>query len=413
MSAELSPAQREEKPNNTGLPNQLKSGIESLSGMSMDHVEVHYNSDKPAQLQAHAYAQGNEIHLGAGQERHLPHEAWHVVQQAQGRVRPTLQMKAGAVNDDPSLENEADMMGEKAVQFEGDFVNNSSHLIAQRQVSQAETTPREALENDGTAVLRLSNHLPVLQRTGEIEAMNHAISREIRRGNRRDSITQTEGTSLAWLNVIREKDSILGWLKTAVQEDDPLRAVVGRMEFDEQFYNATLSNITRAGNCLEFASLMYVKLRELTTAQCVYVAKMMDFDHAFTMTTPGEDLYASVAELDSDTTTVIDGWNNYKIQTLRQFCEGDNPTQQPCLKERIEIVDSTIAQGDELLSPEMEVQLMPHLEELFDAFMTENGAGVQQIVAGEAGAVDDIHDFSRPDVRAVDDTRPPPPPLVD
>lgn len=113
-------AQRKEKTNHTGLPDQLKSGIEALSGMSMDHVKVHYNSPKPAQLQAHAYAQGSQIHLGAGQERHLPHEAWHVVQQAQGRVRPTLQLKAGAVNDDPSLETEADTMGERAAQFKRD-----------------------------------------------------------------------------------------------------------------------------------------------------------------------------------------------------------------------------------------------------------------------------------------------------
>ncbi|MFZ6768493.1 DUF4157 domain-containing protein [Undibacterium sp. Di26W] len=75
-----------------GLPHQLKAGIESLSGMSMDHVKVHYDSAQPAQLQAHAYAQGSDIHVAPGQEQHLPHEAWHVVQQAQGRVRPTLQM---------------------------------------------------------------------------------------------------------------------------------------------------------------------------------------------------------------------------------------------------------------------------------------------------------------------------------
>ncbi|MGK5011308.1 eCIS core domain-containing protein [Janthinobacterium sp. MDB2-8] len=137
MPAEASPAQREEKTNNTGLPNRLKSGIESLSGMSMDHVTVHYNSDKPAQLQAHAYAQGSEIHVGAGQERHLPHEAWHVVQQAQGRVRPTLQMKAGAVNDDPSLEKEADMMGEKAAQLKSDHV--ARDLVAEERVAGAVT----------------------------------------------------------------------------------------------------------------------------------------------------------------------------------------------------------------------------------------------------------------------------------
>jgi hypothetical protein len=113
-------AQLEEKPNNTGLPNQLKSGIESLSGMSLDGVKVHYNSDKPAQLNAHAYAQGTDIHVAPGQEQHLPHEAWHVVQQAQGRVKPTTQMKGTSVNDDVGLETEADVMGAKALQLKSD-----------------------------------------------------------------------------------------------------------------------------------------------------------------------------------------------------------------------------------------------------------------------------------------------------
>jgi hypothetical protein len=105
------------KPNNTGLPTQLKEGIENLSGMSMDHVKVHYNSSQPAQLQAHAFAQGSDIHVAPGQEQHLPHEAWHVVQQAKGRVRPTLQMKGAAINDDSSLEREADVMGARALQM--------------------------------------------------------------------------------------------------------------------------------------------------------------------------------------------------------------------------------------------------------------------------------------------------------
>ncbi len=69
------------KENNTGLPDNLKSGIENLSGYSLDDVKVNYNSEKPAQLNAHAYAQGTDIHLASGQEKHLPHEAWHVVQQ--------------------------------------------------------------------------------------------------------------------------------------------------------------------------------------------------------------------------------------------------------------------------------------------------------------------------------------------
>jgi Domain of unknown function (DUF4157) len=101
--------------NKTGLPDHLKSGVEHLSGMSMDDVRVHYDSARPAQLDAHAYAQGSAIHLAPGQERQLPHEAWHVVQQKQGRVAPTMQMKGGvAVNDNRALESEADRMGELA-----------------------------------------------------------------------------------------------------------------------------------------------------------------------------------------------------------------------------------------------------------------------------------------------------------
>ncbi|WP_181464880.1 eCIS core domain-containing protein [Herbaspirillum rubrisubalbicans] len=111
--ADNRPVQRKE--NKTGLPDNLKSGVETLSGMSMDHVKVHYNSAQPAQLNAHAYAQGHDIHLAPGQEQHLPHEVWHVVQQAQGRVQPTIQLQAGMpVNDDTGLEHEADVMGARA-----------------------------------------------------------------------------------------------------------------------------------------------------------------------------------------------------------------------------------------------------------------------------------------------------------
>jgi hypothetical protein len=106
------------KANNTGMPDQLKSGIESMSGIDMSDVKVHYNSSHPAQLNAHAYAQGTDIHIAAGQEQHLPHEAWHVVQQKQGRVQATTQLKENVpVNDDAALENEADVMGQRSLQL--------------------------------------------------------------------------------------------------------------------------------------------------------------------------------------------------------------------------------------------------------------------------------------------------------
>lgn len=100
--------------NRTGMPDGLKQGVEALSGVSLDDVRVHYDSPRPARVQALAYAQGTEIHLASGQEKHLPHEAWHVVQQKQGRVQPTLDVAGTAVNDDPGLEREADEMGRRA-----------------------------------------------------------------------------------------------------------------------------------------------------------------------------------------------------------------------------------------------------------------------------------------------------------
>jgi hypothetical protein len=115
------PLQRETEaataPNKTGLPDNLKSGIESLSGMDISDVRVHYNSPKPSQLNAHAYAQGSDIHLGSGQEKHLPHETWHTIQQRQGRVQPTMELGGEKINDDAGLEREADVMGEKALQY--------------------------------------------------------------------------------------------------------------------------------------------------------------------------------------------------------------------------------------------------------------------------------------------------------
>lgn len=116
-------------PNNTGLPDNLKSGIENLSGYSMDDVKVHYNSSQPATLQAHAYAQGTDIHIAPGQEKHLPHEAWHVVQQKQGRVKPTKQLKGEMnINDDAGLEKEADVMGNKIQLATMNAKSNENHL---------------------------------------------------------------------------------------------------------------------------------------------------------------------------------------------------------------------------------------------------------------------------------------------
>jgi hypothetical protein len=113
-NSSLGITQLKSEANTTGLPDNIKNGVETLSGQSLDDVKVHYNSDKPAQMKAHAYAAGNEIHVAGGQEKHIAHEAWHVVQQKRGDVKATNEIGGTPINDDKNLENEADVMGQKA-----------------------------------------------------------------------------------------------------------------------------------------------------------------------------------------------------------------------------------------------------------------------------------------------------------
>lgn len=105
---------KRKKKNTTGIPDNIKHGIESLSGISLDDVKVYYNSPKPAEIDAHAYAEGTNVYIAPGQEEYLPHELWHIVQQKQGIVRGTTKVNGKKVNDQEKLEKEATDQGDKA-----------------------------------------------------------------------------------------------------------------------------------------------------------------------------------------------------------------------------------------------------------------------------------------------------------
>ena len=96
--------------NTTGIPDKLKRQFETYSGLSFDGVKVHYNSDRPRQMQALAYTQADQVYIAPGQERHLGHELGHIVQKRRGQVRATCSLNGQAVNDNPALEKEADTM---------------------------------------------------------------------------------------------------------------------------------------------------------------------------------------------------------------------------------------------------------------------------------------------------------------
>lgn len=158
-----------------GLPGGLKSGIETLSGLSMDDVRIHYNSPRPAAVQALAYTQGSEIYAGPGQERHLAHEAWHVVQQKQGRVQPTVQAKGVAINDDDALEREADIMGARAGNpgaqssiLETVGIARGTGLPVQRVMGTDQDTQKKLRLRKLNGELKDGKQLYLLSKTGEV-----------------------------------------------------------------------------------------------------------------------------------------------------------------------------------------------------------------------------------------------------
>ena len=80
--------------------NLLVQRLRSMSAEERDHISY----------------QNVERTVVEHKEQHLPHEAWHVFKQSAGRVQSTMQMKSlNAINDDASLELEADALGAKAI----------------------------------------------------------------------------------------------------------------------------------------------------------------------------------------------------------------------------------------------------------------------------------------------------------
>ena len=119
---------------NGDLPAKVQMKMENAFGQDFSNVNIHKDSKSATDVGALAYAQGNDVHFAPGQfkpntqagQELIGHELTHVVQQREGRVKPTTQAKGMPVNDDKGLEKEADDMGKMAAQ--GKFENNGKAL---------------------------------------------------------------------------------------------------------------------------------------------------------------------------------------------------------------------------------------------------------------------------------------------
>jgi hypothetical protein len=66
------------------LPANLRHNLEANHGVDLSDVMYHVGHEA-TMLGARAFTTSTDIHLAPGYESHLPHEAWHVVQQRQER----------------------------------------------------------------------------------------------------------------------------------------------------------------------------------------------------------------------------------------------------------------------------------------------------------------------------------------
>ncbi|XHX79874.1 MAG: GNAT family N-acetyltransferase [Stenomitos frigidus ULC029] len=106
------------------IPAPLRTQMESAFNANFANVKIH-EGNHVGSVGAIAYTQGDRIHFAPGRfnpdtrsgQALLGHELAHVVQQRQGRVKPTTQVNGLPVNDQSALEQEADVLGQKATQM--------------------------------------------------------------------------------------------------------------------------------------------------------------------------------------------------------------------------------------------------------------------------------------------------------
>jgi hypothetical protein len=204
--------------NRTGLTDRLKSGVEHLSGLSMNDVRVHFNSPEPDKIDALAFAQGNEIHLGPSQEKYLPHEVWHVVQQSEGRVAPTDTVNGVHFNDDQQLEREAHVMGQQALMMaDGVDSGPATQNIADGHLQSPEIAP------DRCVVQREKKHFPTLDEDDPTVVKYKAAIATIL-DDIDTQVSESRKIALQWRNFLdSDQPHLANWAKAAKEYfDNPM-----------------------------------------------------------------------------------------------------------------------------------------------------------------------------------------------
>jgi len=317
-------------------------------------------------------------------------------------------MKGTKVNDDSSLESEADVMGAKALQMKADTSQTGTlqNAPAKGNVLQGFSGWSKSIDSapksDTSGVLQ-GAFIAQLKGNPEQEAMDSV--RNVQRGNVKGDILATGGESNAKLKFKRDIsggsnplvegiDQIETKLREALLKDGYKDTEINKIMAGGRV-KAYVASVLQAGNCGEFASLIFWHIMENSDDRTVYKASMAPkttYDHAFNIVVP--DTSAStiddVAAMQADEKVLVaDGWGDKggSPKSLKRFMKTENPYSADMKPENVSLDAKGKADKTERLSANVKKTIEKITLELYekhkDVYL-KRGKGIHdRLVKGE------------------------------
>ncbi|MEM7102188.1 MAG: DUF4157 domain-containing protein [Bacteroidota bacterium] len=178
-------------PNKTGLPDNVKSKMETSFKSDFSDVRIHTNSKSAGELNALAYTQGNEIHFAKGQydpstkigQSLIGHELAHVEQQRKGKVKPTTFADGIPVNDNHNLEKEADVKGKRAAEFKAPTKKStpkkSKPKSNKKKAKQKKAAAKKTKSNENAAFIKGNRANNIQKKENKQSASSNPIVQDL------------------------------------------------------------------------------------------------------------------------------------------------------------------------------------------------------------------------------------------
>jgi len=111
------------------MPAQLRNNTEQCSGLSLDRVQIHYNSTKPSLLQPTDSMRAKKELEASRQERHAYHELEHLQREKQELERIVLNLDSIATKEAVRSERDKDDKRHKSLNLLSHVVSNTSESV--------------------------------------------------------------------------------------------------------------------------------------------------------------------------------------------------------------------------------------------------------------------------------------------